>query len=100
MCDSYRGFLIHSAMSHTDLEKIFEVFKREFPPAAKYLDGVTLKLTTSELLRTLTDFCPDIVIDDIVSFMTSHGYVYLPIEYNEEITFYWLLEKSKASESF
>jgi len=87
-------------MSHTDLEKIFEVFKREFPPAENYIDGATLKLTTSELIKTLTDFCPDIVINDILSFMDSHGYQYLPIEYNEEITFYWLLKKPKVSESF
>lgn len=80
-------------MSHTDLSSIFAVFKREFPPAETYIEGSTLKLTTSELIKMINDLNPDVDTSVIVELMSKEGYIYLPIEYNEEITFYWLIKK-------
>lgn len=81
-------------MSHIELEAIFKRFKESFPPAKTYVKGETLQLTTSEIQAMITDFCPGINIPDLYSFMISEGYDFKPIEYNETVTFYWLLDKS------
>ncbi|MEI6175131.1 MAG: hypothetical protein WCR01_15405 [Bacteroidota bacterium] len=81
-------------MSHTELEAIFARFKESFPPTSEYTEGVTLKLTTDELTTMIEDFYPGIDVGDLYSLMTSHGYEYRPIEYNETVTFYWLVGRS------
>ena len=85
-------------MSRTKLESIFELFKEHFPPAEKYIEGSTLKLTTPQILEIFNDFCPDIEFGNLYEFMTEQGYKYLPVEFNETITFYWLIGRSEAGQ--
>jgi hypothetical protein len=81
-------------MSHIELEAIFKRFKESFPPTSEYTEGLTLKLTTAELEQMLTDFCPGIEIGNVYSLMVNNGYQFRPVEYNETITFYWLIGRS------
>lgn len=81
-------------MSHIELGAIFNRFKESFPPTSEYTEGVTLKLTTAELTTMIEDFCPGIEVGDLYSLMISEGYEYRAIEYNETVTFYWLVSRS------
>jgi len=81
-------------MSHIELEAIFKRFKESFPPTAEYTEGVTLKLTTAELQAMIEDFCPGIEPVDLFSLMTKQGYDFRAIEYNETVTFYWIVGRS------
>lgn len=78
-------------MSHTDLDDIFLRFKENFPPTHQYIEGITLRLTTAELEQMFIDFYPGIETGNVYSLMTGQGYEFLPVEYNETITFYWLI---------
>jgi len=83
-----------SIPSNNQFENIFAKFKEKFPPADKYQQDVTLNLTTNELIDTLVSFHPDIVLPPLYEFMTSQGYKYEPVEFNDHILFYWILKRS------
>jgi hypothetical protein len=82
-------------MSHqTEFETIFIKFMEKFPPA-KSKDDCTLKLTTEEFTEAIQGFHPDVELPNLFAYMTTHGYFYEPFEYNERITFYWLLKQAE-----
>ena len=76
-------------MSHAiTFEELFGIFKKRFPPTEEDV----LKFTTPEFLGIFENFAPNVKIpDDFVSFLRNEGYQYKPVEYNEEIRFYWLV---------
>ena len=94
VCDSYRGFLIFSAMSHAVFEEIFARFRAQFPPEDEYQEHVTLKLTTHEVVEIFNNFQPDIELPDMYEWMMANGYKYRAIEENETIRLCWLIKRS------
>jgi len=79
-------------MSHQEFETIFQKFKEKFPPASSK-DDCTLKLTTEEFIETFQGFHPGIELPNLFAYVSAQGYLYEPFEYNERITFYWLLKQ-------
>lgn len=83
-------------MSHIDFEMLFAKFKEKFPPAES-LSEANLQLSTLEIIGFFADFNPawkEALPVDIVIFLEDNGYKLEAIEYNEKITFKWLIKKS------
>ena len=88
------GIVYTLYMSHTSFIEIFSTFKRDFPPVDT-VDQAHLQLTTSELLSMIQNLTgnmnePD---DGMFSFLKDQGYTYHPKEYNEKVSFVWLVGK-------
>jgi len=81
-------------MAHTDFEKIFSRFREKFPPAESPRE-FDIKLTTEELLKTIKGLHPEVSFPDngIYPYMVEQGYSYEPEDFNDHITFYWLLKR-------
>jgi hypothetical protein len=86
--------------SHEEqITEIFSKFKEKFPPAGS-LEDSSLQLTTSQIWQSLSSLDPELLFttdDDafnIFSFLRNEGYIYEPMEYNEEVQFKWLLKRS------
>jgi len=81
-------------MSQTSFEEIFAKFKENFPPVDTP-DQATLKLTTQEFLEMIQhlDESAQVPSEGMFSFLKAQGYIYHPTEYNETVTFYWLVKE-------
>ena len=82
-------------MSHINFEMLFAKFKEKFPPAVS-LPQSNLQLSTVEIIGFFTDFNPlwiEALPVDIVILLEDNGYKLEAIEYNEKITFKWLIKK-------
>lgn len=81
-------------MSRTDFEELFAKFEEKFPPAENLNDS-TLRLTTAEVVEMLSSFWPELEFPriGITRYMTGEGYKYTPIQYNDRISYYWLVRE-------
>lgn len=82
-------------MSRTEFDEIFSRFKEKFPPAES-LSASTLQLSTADIVTMITDFFPDLELPriGITRYMIGEGYLYEPVEYNEQIRYRWLVRES------
>lgn len=80
-------------MSQSSFEEIFAKFKENFPPVTSPSEA-TLMLTTQEFCEMIQhlDESAQVPQDGMFSFLKAQGYTYHPKEYNETVTFYWLLK--------
>jgi hypothetical protein len=85
-------------MSRTDLEEIFESFRKKFPPVENLEDAV-LKLSTEEINNMIVDFWPEVVWPrtGITRFMIDQGYKYAPVESNDRVRYFWLIGQGPES---
>lgn len=77
----------------TTFDIIFKSFIDKFPPALSLKDA-TLKLSTQEIIDMIEDFWPGAVWPEggLTWYLISKGYKYEPIEINERVRYFWLLE--------
>jgi len=80
-------------MSQSSFEEIFAKFKENFPPVTSP-DQATLSLTTQEICEMILKLDESALIpkDGMFSFLKAQGYTFHPKEYNETVTFYWLVK--------
>ena len=91
------GFFNLKNMSHTGFSLAFEKFREKFPPASSLKDS-TLQITTEELIKLFVDLNPkweENVTKEIFLVLEESGYLFEPVEFNERISFKWLIKKSE-----
>lgn len=79
-------------MSRTEFDDFFQTFRNKYPPVKSVGDAI-LRLTTDEIVNTITDFFPDIKLPDtgITRYLMEQGYKFEPFEVNERIRYFWLI---------
>lgn len=79
-------------MSQSSFEEIFAKFKENFPPVL-IPDQATLMLTTQEFSEMIMQLDKSAQEPEggMFSFLKAQGYIFHPKEYNETVTFYWLV---------